>query len=45
MMIELQVRKVFLQLVKRGKCPPWQLSAKKITHDKEKQIINYDSAL
>jgi len=36
---------VFTTCKKREKCPPWQLSAKKITHDKEKQIINYDSAL
>tara|TARA_B100000963_G_scaffold343426_1_gene345257 strand:- start:3339 stop:5723 length:2385 start_codon:yes stop_codon:yes gene_type:complete len=27
------------------KCPPWQLTAKKISHDSKKQIINYDNAL
>ena len=25
-------------------CPPWQLKAQKITHDKEKKIINYQNA-
>ena len=29
---------------KDGKCPPWKIKAKKIIHDKEKQIIYYESA-
>ena len=36
---------IFTTCKKRDKCPPWQLSAKKISHDKQKQIINYDNAL
>ena len=36
---------VFTTCKRRDKCPPWQLSAKKITHDKQKQIISYDNAL
>jgi len=34
----------FTSCKKREGCPPWQLNAKKITHDKKKQIINYDHA-
>tara|TARA_B100001057_G_scaffold483091_1_gene559381 strand:- start:5750 stop:8137 length:2388 start_codon:yes stop_codon:yes gene_type:complete len=26
------------------KCPPWQLSAEKINHNKDKQVINYKNA-
>ena len=36
---------VFTTCKKRDGCPPWQLSAKKIEHDKKKQIINYENAL
>ncbi len=36
---------VFTTCKKRDKCPPWQLSANKITHNKKKQIVHYDSAL
>ena len=35
---------VFTTCKKRDKCPPWQLSAKKITHDKKDQMIHYESA-
>ena len=28
-----------------GKCPPWSLKAKKITHDKIKKTIYYDNAI
>ncbi len=36
---------VFTTCKKRDKCPPWQLSANKITHNKKKQIVNYKNAL
>lgn len=36
---------VFTTCKKRDKCPPWQLSAKKITHNKKDQMINYKDAL
>ncbi len=36
---------IFTTCKKTDKCPPWQLSAKKINHDSKKQIINYNSAL
>ena len=37
---------VFTTCKKRnGKCPPWQLSAEKIQHDKKKKEINYKNAL
>ena len=29
---------------RKGKCPPWSLKAKKITHDRAKKTIFYDSA-
>ena len=29
---------------RKGKCPPWELSAEKIQHDKKNQIINYKNA-
>ncbi len=29
---------------KRDGCPPWQLTAKKIVHDKKRKIIDYESA-
>ena len=35
---------VFTTCKKRDKCPPWQLSAEKISHNKKKQIINYKNA-
>ncbi len=35
---------VFTTCKKTGKCPPWQLSAEKITHDKKKKIIEYKNA-
>ena len=37
---------VFTTCKKRGedKCPPWQLSAEKVEHNKKKQIINYEHA-
>ncbi len=36
---------VFTTCKKRDNCPPWQLSANKIIHDKEKQTVNYKNAL
>jgi len=30
---------------RKGKCPPWLLQAKKITHDKIKKTIYYDNAV
>lgn len=35
---------VFTTCKKRDKCPPWQLSAEKIQHNRKKQIINYKNA-
>ena len=35
---------VFTTCKKNGKCPPWQLSAEKITHNKQKKIIEYKNA-
>ena len=35
---------VSLQVVKKDKCPPWSIKAKKISHDREKQNINYENA-
>ena len=35
---------VFTTCKKRDNCPPWQLSAEKIQHNKKKQIINYKNA-
>ena len=32
---------VFTTCKKTDKCPPWQLTAEKITHNKDDQIINY----
>tara|TARA_Y100000591_G_scaffold96857_2_gene82137 strand:- start:474 stop:2858 length:2385 start_codon:yes stop_codon:yes gene_type:complete len=34
---------VFTTCKKRDDCPPWQLSAKKIRHDKKKREISYDN--
>ena len=35
---------IFTTCKKNGSCPPWQMSAKKITHDKNKKMIYYDDA-
>ena len=35
---------VFTTCKKNDNCPPWQLSAKKIKHDKEKKLIYYENA-
>ena len=35
----------FTTCKKRDGCPPWQLSSKKIRHDKKKKIINYENAV
>ena len=35
---------IFTTCKKTGKCPPWQLSAEKITHNKQKKIIEYKNA-
>ena len=39
------IKGVFTTCQKRdNKCPPWQLSAKKIQHNKKDQVINYKDA-
>ncbi len=35
---------VFTTCKRRDGCPPWELSANKIQHDKEKKIIKYENA-
>ncbi len=35
---------IFTTCKKTDKCPPWSLSAEKVTHDKKKQIISYKNA-
>jgi LPS-assembly protein len=35
---------VFTTCKKTDKCPPWQLSAEEIRHDKKKQVVNYKNA-
>ena len=35
---------IFTTCKKNDKCPPWQLAAEKITHNKNKKIINYKNA-
>ena len=35
---------VFTPCKKNGKCPPWQLAAETITHDKEKKTMYYKNA-
>jgi LPS-assembly protein len=35
---------IFTNCKKRDKCPPWVMSAETITHDVEKQTINYKNA-
>ncbi len=34
---------IFTPCKKTDKCPPWQLTAEKITHDQKNQIINYNN--
>ena len=36
---------VFTACKKTDKCPPWQLSAEKIVHNKKKKNINYENVL
>ena len=36
---------VFTSCQKREGCPPWILTANKITHDKKKQLLIYDNAI
>ena len=36
---------IFTSCKKTDKCPPWSLKAKKITHDKSRKQITYDSAV
>ena len=36
---------IFTSCKKDDNCPPWTISANKITHDKNKRILIYDSAL
>ncbi len=36
---------VFTTCKKRDDCPPWEMSAEKIQHDKNKKTINYKNAL
>ncbi len=36
---------VFTSCAKKDSCPPWSISADKITHDKEKKILKYKNAL
>ncbi len=35
---------IFTTCKKNDDCPPWQIKAKEIKHDKEKKIINYKNA-
>jgi len=35
---------VFTTCKRRDNCPPWELSARKIQHDKKNKIINYEGA-
>tara|TARA_B100001741_G_C16553295_1_gene600672 strand:- start:1133 stop:3604 length:2472 start_codon:yes stop_codon:yes gene_type:complete len=36
---------IFTTCKRRDGCPPWEMSAEKIEHDKNKKIISYDNAL
>ena len=36
---------IFTTCKRRDNCPPWQLSAEKIEHDKKNKVINYKNAL
>ncbi len=36
---------IFTTCKRRDGCPPWQLSADKIQHDKKKKVINYENAV
>jgi LPS-assembly protein len=38
-------KSVFTTCKKNDKCPPWQLAAREIKHDKKKKTINYKDAL
>ena len=40
-----EVTKGVFTTCKREGCPPWELSAKKIIHDKENKTINYENAI
>ena len=35
---------IFTTCKRREKCPPWEMSADEVVHDKEKKIINYKKA-
>jgi len=35
---------IFTTCKKNDSCPPWQISAKKITHDNKKKVIYYENA-
>ncbi len=35
---------IFTTCKKRDGCPPWKMKAEKVTHDKEKKIIDYKNA-
>ena len=40
------IKGIFTSCKKRdGKCPPWSIKAKKITHDKNKKQLIYDQAV
>ena len=36
---------VFTTCKKRDGCPPWKLTANTVSHDKKKQVVNYDHAV
>ena len=36
---------VFTSCKKNPDCPPWQIKAREINHDKEKKIINYKNSI
>jgi LPS-assembly protein len=38
-------REIFTTCKKRDGCPPWQLKAKTVIHDKKRQVVNYDDAV
>ena len=45
-LLYLNYKGVFTTCKRReDKCPPWQLSAEEVQHDKENKIINYKNAL
>ena len=44
--IQTEIRNgIFTTCKKRDNCPPWELSAERIVHDKKKKIIKYENAL